>query len=267
MDVTNDPEAGSVAVAVRAHEAERFEPVVENGGGTSRFVLLCDHASNACPPGLGDLGLAQADWQAHIAWDPGALAVARRLSRLLDAPLVHAAVSRLVLDCNRAPDARDLVPAFSGGIRIAGNEGLPPEERARRIAAVHEPYHDGIERVLAARLAAGSETALVAVHSFTPVLGGVARPWHVGILFGRDRRLADRCLATLRAEPGLVVGENEPYSPRDGVYYTLGRHGEARGLPSVMIEIRNDLIAEEEGQASWAERIARALDGEGAGHA
>jgi predicted N-formylglutamate amidohydrolase len=231
---------------------------VENAAGAGPFVVICDHASNALPPAFGSLGIGAAEREAHIAWDPGALGVSRAIAKILDAPLVYATVSRLVIDCNRPLDAPDLIPAVSEATAIPGNAGLSEAERRRRIATVHEPYHDAIDALLDIRLAAGMETALVAVHSFTPRYRGVARPWQAGIIFDRDRRLADVLIDGLTAS-GANVGINEPYSPADRVYYTLSRHGEARGLAAVMIEIRNDLIRGEAEQQTWAERIGAHL--------
>lgn len=260
--VTNEPgESGVCLAALRqaasaATDANPF--VVENRGGSSRYVVLCDHASNFIPPRYGMLGLAAAECEAHIAWDPGALGVSKELSRLLDAALVHSTVSRLIVDCNRPTDAPDLIAELSETIVIPGNRSLPQAERQARIAGVHVPYHAAIERLIDERLGAGRETALVAIHSYTPVYRGVARPWEVGVIFGRDRRLSDPLIAGLKDE-GLNVGVNEPYSPADRVYYTLERHGEALGLPPVMIEIRNDLIANDEQQRAWGGRLAQML--------
>ena len=236
-----------------------IDPVaVENAEGVGRFVILCDHASNYLPEEFGSLGLGATEREAHIAWDPGALGVARQMARTLDAPLVYATVSRLVIDCNRPLDAPDLIAATSEATAIPGNAALSDAERRRRIATIHEPYHQAIDALLDRRLAAGRETALIAVHSFTPVFRGVSRPWQVGVIFDRDRRLADPLIEALRAE-GLSVGANEPYSPADRVYYTLERHAEARGLPCAMIEMRNDLIRGEDEQRDWAARLARVL--------
>jgi len=234
---------------------------VENAGGAGDFVILCDHASNFIPPAYAGLGLGEAERLAHIAWDPGALPVARALAEKLDAPLVAGRVSRLVIDLNRATDAPDLIPTRSEATAVPGNERLSEAERLRRIRTIHEPYHAAIEALIGCRLADGMPTALVAIHSFTAVYNGRSRPWEIGILFDRDRRLADRLLDALRAEDRLVVGVNEPYSPADGVYHTLSVHGERSGLPTVMIEIRNDVIHTEAEQTRWADRLSRILGG------
>ena len=236
-----------------------FTPAVsvENAGGEGPFVIVCDHASNRFPVEFGFLGLPPEAQEAHIAWDPGALGVARRLSDALDAPLVHATVSRLVIDCNRALDAADLIAATSETTPIPGNAQLSATERRGRIAAVHEPYHAAIDELVEARLA-GLGAAMIAVHSFTPVYRGTHRPWEIGILFNQDRRIALPLIEALSAR-GFNVGVNQPYSPADGVYYTLGRHAESRGLACAMIEIRNDLIREEAEQRRWAGILAATL--------
>ncbi len=237
-------------------ETGAADPVaVENGAATGPFVILCDHAAKAIPPEYGSLGLGPEEREAHIAWDPGALAVSRHLARMLDAALVHCSVSRLVIDCNRSLDAPDLIAATSETTTIPGNVGLPDAERRRRIASVHAPYHAAVEKLIDARLDAGRATSLVAVHSFTPVYRGVRRPWEIGIVFDRNRRLADPLIEGLKAE-GLVVGVNEPYSPADRVYYTLTRHAESRGLAAAMIEIRNDLIRTDDQAKAWGARLA-----------
>lgn len=244
----------------RSREQSLSESVrITNRGGRSPYVLLCDHASNAVPPQYGTLGLEPSDLTRHIAWDPGALPVAARMASLLDATLVESCVSRLVIDCNRAPDAPDLVAAVSETTRIPGNEALSAEERARRIALAWTPFHDAIESVIEERLAAGRETRLVSVHSFTPVYKGVSRPWQIGVLHDEDTRLAAPLIAALRAEDTLMVGANKPYSPADGVYFTLERHGRSRGLPCVMIEIRNDEIADEDSQRRWGDLLGSIL--------
>lgn len=230
--------------------------VAENPDGRGDFIILCDHASNRMPPHFEMLGLSAADLVSHIAWDPGALPVSRHLSGLLDAPLVWPDMSRLVIDCNRDPQAEDLIVTASEDRPVLGNRDLPRQERRARLDHIHAPYHAAVETLIEQRLAAGLGCSLIAVHSYTPVYRGVARPWQIGILFDRNRALADRLIGALQADPALNVGVNEPYSPADRVYYTLDRHGERRGLPAVMIEIRNDEIAGAEDQRRWAERIA-----------
>ena len=232
---------------------------VTNRAGKSPFLLVCDHASYYLPPHLGTLGLQGADMLRHIAWDPGALPVALKMSAMLDAALVEAGVSRLAIDCNRPLDAPDLIPEISETTLIPGNAGLAGKDRAERIALSWQPFHDTVEALVEERLAAGRETRLVTVHSFTPVYKGVARPWEIGIIHDGDERLSAPLIAALEALERFTVGENEPYSPADRVYFTLERHARSRGLPCAMIEIRNDEIADAAGQAKWAELLAGIL--------
>jgi len=240
-------------------DAGRSVVAVENPDGAGPFVIVCDHASNRIPEEYKSFGFADDALQTHIAWDPGALAVARRLSARLDAPLFWPDVSRLVIDCNRAPDASSLIVAESEGRPVLANRAVSEVERSRRLDRIHTPYHEAIDSCLARRLAARLPTAIIAVHSFTPVYFGKVRPWQVGIVFDDDRRMADLLVRGLKAEPGLTVGINEPYSPADQVYYTVSRHAGPRGLPAAMIEICNDEIGDAAGQRSWANRLARIL--------
>ncbi len=236
------------------------EPVrITNRGGRGAYVLVCDHASNFIPADMGTLGLDASDLERHIAWDPGALPVARALAEALDAPLVESCISRLVIDCNRPFDAPDLISEISETTVIPGNASLDAAERARRIRLAHEPFHAAIEAVLEERIAAGLPTRLISVHSFTPVYKGVQWPWQIGIIHDDDTRLAGPFIAALEAQPGLNVGVNEPYSPADRVYFTLEAHGRVRNLPCAMIEIRNDEISDGEGQRRWAERLISIL--------
>ncbi len=228
---------------------------VTNPGGSSPFVLTCDHASNFLPAEFGTLGLAAEDLSRHIAWDPGALPVARRMAAALDATLVETRISRLVIDCNRPLDAPDLVPPVSETTIIPGNAGLSDSERAERIALSWRPFHDTIADIIDDRQARGQETRLVSVHSFTPVYKGRSRPWHIGIIHDDDRRLAAPLIAALQRLAGVTVGVNEPYSPADRVYFTLERHARSRGLACAMIEIRNDEISGETGQRKWADLL------------
>ncbi len=241
-------------------DAELLPPVVTiNAAGASPFVLVCDHASNRIPERLGSLGLMPHQRLMHIAWDPGALPVSLRMAELLDSTLVEAGVSRLAIDCNRPLDAPDLIPQISETTLVPGNAALAQAERAERIALSWQPFHDTIESLVDERLAAGRETRLVTIHSFTPVYNGVARPWEIGIIHDDDERLSAPLIAALEAQKRFTVGRNEPYSPADRVYFTLERHARSRGLPCTMIEIRNDEIADAAGQAKWADLLAGIL--------
>jgi predicted N-formylglutamate amidohydrolase len=232
---------------------------LENEPGDSVFFFTCEHAGRFFPRRLGRLGLPEAETLRHIAWDIGIGAVGRELSRLLNAAVILQTYSRLVIDCNRDPNVPSSIPEISETTEIPGNRSLDEAERAVRVDAIFRPYHNAIAAALDRRAAAGRASVLVALHSFTPVFKGVPRPWHVAVLFNRDPRLAHALAELLRAESGLMVGENEPYRVSDLTDYTVPVHGERRGLPHVEIEIRQDLITDPAGQREWAGRLARLL--------
>ncbi|MDY7229369.1 N-formylglutamate amidohydrolase [Hyalangium rubrum] len=230
-----------------------------NLDGASPCVLLCDHASNRVPRRLAELGLPASELGRHIAWDLGAKGVALELSRLLDAPLLMSGYSRLVIDCNRPLAARGSIPETSDGTVITANQALPAEERAARAAALFHPYHDAIRALLDRRQAEARPTLLVSVHSFTDRFGGKSRPWHVGLAYHRDRQVGPALIRALRREPELCVGDNEPYAVSDDSDYSIPVHGERRGLPCTLIEMRQDLLGDEHAQHRWAQRLADAL--------
>ncbi len=225
----------------------------------SPFLLVCDHAGNRIPRRLATLGVSDGERQRHIAWDIGAAEVTRRMAEQLGAFAILQTYSRLVIDCNRPPAVESAIPTISENTAIPGNLNLPAADRAQRLAEIFRPYHDRIAAELDRRQAAEIPTLLVAIHSFTPVYRGVARPWHIGLLYNRDDRLARSMMDLLNREGGLVVGDNQPYAVSDESDYTIPVHAERRGLPYGEIEIRQDLIGDEAGQAVWAERIARLL--------
>ena len=238
------------------------EPAVEevDPGGASRILFLCDHATPIVPHEVngGDLGIPPEDMARHIAYDIGARGVTLALSALVDAPALLTRFSRLVIDPNRGEDDPTLVMRLYDGTVIPGNRAVDAREVRRRLDGWHRPYHRAITRRIEAMAAAGREPALVAVHSFTPQLRGRSpRPWHVGVLWHRDGRIALPLMARLR-DAGWCVGDNEPYSGElEGD--TMSQHGTGRGLPHVLIEIRNDLIATEADQRLWAGRLAPSL--------
>jgi predicted N-formylglutamate amidohydrolase len=225
--------------------------------GQSDFVLTADHAGRVIPRRLGTLGVSEAERRRHIAWDIGIAGVTEALSERLDATALIQTYSRLVIDCNRDPGHPTSIPTISEATAIPGNENLPFAEREARRAAIFTPYHDAIAAALDAR--AGRRTMLIALHSFTPVFKGLARAVEIGVLYHRDRRLADIMLGLLRAEGDLAVGDNEPYAITDTSDYTIPVHGEGRFLPHVELEIRQDLIAGPAGETAWADRLARLL--------
>lgn len=232
--------------------------------GAAPAVLICDHGSNAVPERLAELGLDAVALARHIAWDIGIAAVGRELARRLDAPLVLPGFSRLVIDLNRDPDDPTAICVISDRSVVPGNRDLGAAQRSARIDEVFRPYHAAVSGRIDAHVARGRRPALISLHSFTPVISGWGherqqRPWHVGVLFDRDESLATPLLAALRERGDLVVGENEPYSARNGHGFSLAYHGESRGLPHVELELRQDLIADDAGAARFAAIIAEAL--------
>ncbi len=240
---------------------DSFEVVGTEGlRGASRALVLCEHASHEFPPYFGTLGLDAAAQVSHIAWDPGALQLARSLAAHLEAPLVAARVSRLLYDCNRPPEADSAIPARSETWDIPGNRGLSPEARDERVQRIYQPFCAEVERVSAA----ARPLALITMHSFTPVYFGQRRDVEIGILHDEDSRLADAILAQTAAGAPYEVRRNAPYGPEDGVTHSLKIHGMDKGIANVMIEVRNDLLATPEGIArvsAWLDPlVARALD-------
>ena len=238
-----------------------FDPdpvTVAGAGAASPFLIVCDHAGRATPRSLGRLGLPDSAFDAHIAWDIGVAGLGADMGRRLDARVIGQAYSRLVIDCNRAPDHPQAIVAVSDGVDIPGNRGLDAAAVEARRAAIHAPYHARIGAELDRRAAERRQTVLVCQHSFTPVFGGAPRPWHVGVLHRGDSPISKALLGLLAAEPGLVVGDNQPYA-MDDVDYTAPRHAIARGLDYLEIEVRQDLIADPAGQARMADLLARLL--------
>jgi predicted N-formylglutamate amidohydrolase len=228
-----------------------------DGVAASGFLFLCDHASNRVPRDY-DLGLPASEMARHIAFDPGAEAVTVALAERLHAPAVLSTFSRLLIDANRGEDDPTLIMRLSDGAIIPGNAHVDEAERDRRIARFHAPYHAAISDAIEACFAARIVPALVSIHSFTPVWRGQQRPWHAGVLWDKDPRLALPVINALRADRSLIVGDNEPYA---GVLAndTMYRHATRRGLAHALIEIRQDLIADARGVAAWAERIEAIL--------
>ncbi len=229
------------------------------GRAGARVLLICDHASKLVPRGLSQLGLDDAALSQHIGWDIGAGDVTRRLAQALELPAVLCGYSRLVIDCNRDPEDPTSIPQISDGVTIPGNRDLGAAARMMRRRHLFEPYHAAIAAWIAASLGRAIFPALIGVHSFTPIMSGQARPWHIGVLWDGDGRIALPLLAALRGQAGLAVGDNEPYSARQPAGYTMRHHASNCGLPHVAIEIRQDLIADASGAREWAELLARVL--------
>lgn len=236
---------------LEADEAPVFEVLHENG--KSPFFLTADHAGRSIPRVLGDLGVCEAERARHIAWDIGIAAVTRHLSAALEATAILQTYSRLVIDCNRVPSLPSAFPEVSESTVIPGNQALSPAAKQARKTAIFDPYHQEIKRLIASR----PRTVYVAMHSFTPVYKGENRPMHIAVLYDRNPHLSKHLADLLRQEGDLVVAENEPYHVGDGTDYGVPVHAEPQGLDYLEIEIRQDLIADEAGQKSWADRLAR----------
>ncbi len=255
------PEGPSDVTATFSLLAAGDMPPVEvfNADGESALLIVADHAGNAFPRSVGNLGLDAVDRGRHIAWDLGIAGVCRIVSDLLHATLIQQHYSRLVIDCNRPPGTAQSIPEVSDGTLVPGNRALQGAARLAREGEIFRPYHARIAAELDRRQAAGRALALIAMHSFTPVFDRVKRPWDIGVLHHRDSRLAHALLAVLRRQGDLIVGDNEPYDVSDATDWTIPLHGERRGILHVGIEIRQDLIAGPDEQAAWGARIAALL--------
>jgi predicted N-formylglutamate amidohydrolase len=232
---------------------------VDNPDGKSPFLLVADHGGNALPRALSTLGVTAAERVRHIAWDIGIAGLGRLLANALDAPFIWQNYSRLVIDCNRPPGTPTSIPEISELTPIPGNVGLSEASREARAREIFWPYHERIEAELDRRRQAGLPLVLISLHSFTPIFKGEARPWHAAVLYNRDPRLAGRLKTLLNAEKEFTIGDNAPYAVTDATDYTIPVHAERRGLDHVLIEIRQDLISDENGQRAWSERLARML--------
>ncbi|MCV6586167.1 MAG: N-formylglutamate amidohydrolase [Marinibacterium sp.] len=251
---------GLTDIASKRHDPG-FGPAAEviAAAPDPQILVVCEHASNRVPAALGDLGLSAPQLQSHIAWDPGAAGVARALAGALNAPLVLGQISRLVFDCNRPPDAPDAMPSRSEIHDIPGNRNLDDAARAARIAGVHDPFRAALSEVIARHR--DTLRLMVTVHSFTPIYRGVPRKVELGLLHGRDDRFARAMLAQTPPGWAHLTRLNEPYSAADGVAHTLDVQGAKNGLLSVMLEIRNDLIARTGDQDAWGQALAPWISG------
>ena len=228
---------------------------IENSGGAARCLILCDHASNRIPSSLGQLGLSDGELEQHVAYDIGSATVAREFSRRFDAPLIMTGYSRLVIDANRYPGDPTSIVAVSDGIRIPGNVTVAAADAVQRAHEFFHPYHNAIRRELTALQRRYVEPCVISIHSFTPTFDENPRPWHVGVLWGDDPRVAQPLLDRLRREHDLCVGDNQPYDAREPIGYSMNEHGAGTGLPHILLEIRQDLIAEQQNALAWAARL------------
>ncbi len=245
------------APLLASHEPPPY--CIVNAAGRAPIVFTCDHASRVVPESLGNLGLASRDFERHIGWDIGAAEVTRRLAERFDAPAVFSGYTRLVIDCNRKPGSETSILEVSDGTVIPGNLGLAPLEAERRAEALFMPYHRAIASVLERIRRSGSTPIFAAIHSFTPKLNGCARPWHIGVLWDEDPRVARPLIEALRANPGVVVGDNEPYSARDHFDFSQEFHASSKGIPSALVEIRDDLIRDRAGIELHADMLGEAM--------
>lgn len=249
--------SGNSSSRIEAAAEESF--VIVPGRAEAGLIIICDHASNAFPPGYGTLGLPTDQLQRHIAYDIGAAAITQAVAHALDAPAVLSRFSRLLIDPNRGADDPTLIMRLSDGAVVPGNRHLDQAERDKRFRLYYEPYHRAIDGVIDQCLAAGVPPALLSIHSFTESWKGVPRPWHVGVLWDRDARLAKPLLSHFEAEGTLIVGDNQPYSGAlEGD--CMWQHGTMRGLAHAIIEVRQDLIRDQGGQAAWAGRITEIVE-------
>lgn len=231
-----------------------------NERGQGRVLLVGDHASNAIPRSLNNLGLEQSRLQQHIAYDIGTKKLLHHLSQHLDAPAVLAGYSRLVVDLNRSLEDDSLMPEVSDNTPIPGNQNMSTEHRNQRIHSFYTPYRKAIDSMLHRFRDNDIVPAFIAIHSFTPEMAGFARPWHVGILWDKDPRIPQPLMQNLRAHAdGFNIGDNEPYSGKHPADYTIDHHAEASGIPHVSIEIRQDLVDTEAGAERWATILDDAL--------
>lgn len=245
---------------IKSTEAEVFLPIIENEASEGRFVIVCEHASNSIPAQWDTLGLTDDQRLAHIAWDPGALGLARGMAERLDAVLVHAPVSRLVYDCNRAPDMPGAIPAKSEVYEIPGNSKITAEERLARTKSVYLPWCHGLHGLIARRIALGLRPVIVTVHSFTPLYFGKQRRVEFGVIHDDDTALAAAIHAAAMKTTRLHTELNSPYSAKDDVTHTLRIQATPYGLPNAMLEIRNDLITTAEAQDAMADQLASVLN-------
>ncbi|MFC7049715.1 N-formylglutamate amidohydrolase [Emcibacter nanhaiensis] len=242
--------------ATAAEQTEAYE--ILNPEGKANIVLICEHASNFIPEEFDNLGLSGPDLQRHIAWDIGMAEITRQMSEALDAPAILARFSRLLIDPNREPDHATLIPDVSDKTVIPGNRNLDQAATRDRLDRFYHPFHDRAEQLVRHKARGGHVPLVCGMHSFTPVMNGAPRPWHAGMLWNRDPRLARELIDRLQHKHGLMVGDNKPYSGRD-LFHTMNRHGADHGYPQVTIEVRQNEINTAAGQQKWARLLGKEL--------
>jgi predicted N-formylglutamate amidohydrolase len=236
---------------------------VENEKGRGQCIVVCDHASNRVPKSLGTLGLKKSDLEKHIAWDPGTEIIGRHIAQKIDAPLVCSSYSRLVVDVNRGEKSPECMRAVYDHIVVPGNAGLTAANKKQRITEIFTPYHKTLARTIRARVRKDTVPVILSIHSFTPKMDDYLRPWHIGILWNREEKIARRLVRNLRINnPGMVVGENEPYSLKAANLQknTITTHAESKGLPYIIVEFRQDLVKSAAGARKWAKILLQSLD-------
>ncbi len=231
---------------------------VLNPNGIADIILICEHASNYIPPEYKNLGLEKKFLEKHIAWDIGMEQLTRDLAARLDAPAIIATFSRLLIDPNREEDHKTLIPLTSDNIAIPGNQNLSPKEIQNRKEKYYHSFHDRTEEMVKTKILTGHVPLVCGMHSFTAHMNGFNRPWHAGMLWNKDPRLADALINNLKTR-GYNVGNNEPYSGRD-LFFTMNRHGDDHGVPHVTIEIRQDEVGRTAGINKWIEILADNLE-------
>lgn len=239
---------------------ETMKPTILHPNSREGVVIVCDHATNHIPEGYENLGLDQKTLESHIGWDIGAADVARCMSFMMDVPAIFAPTSRLLIDCNRHPDHASLVPHISDKTVIPANQQLSDSNKKNRKTAYYDPFHNACADIIRDHVDEGYNPLVIGLHSFTPTMDGIERPWQIGFMWDEDPRLAQAMIGLIERETDLVVGINEPYSGKE-LYHTMQRHGADHGLPQTVIEIRSDLITEGEGMIrQWAALLADCLD-------
>jgi len=229
---------------------------VVNPDSNSPLLLVCEHAGNAIPEKLQNLGLSEETLSQHIAWDIGASALCQQIAEKLGCCAVLQSYSRLVIDCNRPPEAEDAMPIVSGGVAIPGNRALSDEMKAERVNSVFQPFQNSINDIFKRN----NILYALSIHSFTPRLQGQSRPWDIGFLFRSDKKSSKHLAASIRTRnPSLIIGMNKPYEIDDTSDWFVPRHCEPRGIPHSLIEVRNDHLIDQTGQQIWAEQLSSAI--------